>query len=301
MTRTKLLYIAGAGRSASTLLGQVLGQAKGSCFVGEVVYAWRQFDTRRCGCHMPLKECGFWAAVHRTAGGGDPPLDPGLFSAGRRARWRYMPLTFLPRPRLAARFREDWRRCERLYEALAAVSGARIIVDSSKSPVYGRMLTLLPALDVHVVHLVRDARAVAHSWRRLKPSRNIGGRPHMNRHPPARVARLWMIDNLATELLRRRAPDRYLRLRYEDFVDRPRESFERILAMLGERVSEAPFLGEGTVVLSPTHSVKGNPDRFRTGFVDLRLDDEWRHAMRLTDRRLVTALTWPLLRRYGYA
>jgi hypothetical protein len=215
VTRTKVLYIAGAGRSASTLLGQVLGQAKGSCFVGEVMYAWREFDGRRCGCNMPLTDCGFWRAVHRAVGGSDRPIDAELFGAGRRARWRYVPLTFRPYRRLAARFREDWQRCERLYQAIAAVSGARIVVDSSKSPVHGRMLTLLPALDVHVIHLVRDARAVAHSWRRVKPSRNIGGRPHMNRHPPTWVARRWIVDNLATELICRRVPDRYLRLRYE--------------------------------------------------------------------------------------
>jgi hypothetical protein len=71
--------------------------------------------------------------------------------------------------------------------------------------------------------------------------------------------------------------------------------------MLGEQVTETPFLGERTVALSPTHSVKGNPNRFRTGIVDLRLDDEWRHAMRPSERRLVTTLTLPLLRRYGYA
>ena len=301
MSRTKVLYIAGAGRSASTLLGQVLGQVKESCFVGEIVYAWRQFDTRRCGCDMPLKSCDFWTAVHRTASGSGRPLGPELFSAGRRARWRYMPLTLPPNPRLATRFREGWQRCERLYPAIAVVSGARIVVDSSKSPVYGRMLAMLPALDVHVVHLVRDARAVAYSWRRIKLSRNIGGRPHMNRHPPARVARQWIVDNLATELFCRRAPDRYLRLRYEDFVERPREAFDRILAMLGEHVNETPFQGERAVALSPAHSVKGNPDRFRTGVVDLQLDDEWKHAMRPAERTLVTALTWPLLRRYGYA
>lgn len=301
MSRTKVLYIAGAERSASTVLGRVLGQAKGACFVGEVVYAWRRFEYRRCGCGRPVKDCAFWAAVHRQAIGGDGPVGPEPFRAGRRARWWHAPLTFASRGRLATRFRDDWERCERLYEAVARVSDTRVIVDSSKSPVYGRVLGLVPALDVFVVHLIRDARAVAHSWRRLKPAPNIGGQPHMNRRSLTWAARRWMIDNLATELLCQRVPGRYLRLHYEDFVDRPRESIEPILAMLGEGPSEMPDLSGGTVSLSPSHSLKGNPDRFRTGVVDLRLDDEWRRAMRPTERRLVTALTWPLLRRYGYA
>jgi hypothetical protein len=32
----------------------------------------------------------------------------------------------------------------------------------------------------------------------------------------------------------------------------------------------------------------------------MRLDDEWRTAMPDRDRRLVTAMTYPLLRRYGF-
>ena len=49
-----------------------------------------------------------------------------------------------------------------------------------------------------------------------------------------------------------------------------------------------------------THSVSGNPNRFGTGEVELRADEEWRRAMRTVDRGLVTALTWPLLLRYRY-
>ena len=92
-----------------------------------------------------------------------------------------------------------------------------------------------------------------------------------------------------------------LRLRYEDFVERPQDLFARILALVAETPAAFPFSGDRTMLLGPTHSVKGNPDRFRSGPTDLRIDDEWKRAMRPGDRRLVTGLTWPLLERYGYA
>jgi hypothetical protein len=44
----------------------------------------------------------------------------------------------------------------------------------------------------------------------------------------------------------------------------------------------------------------GNPMRLETGHVQLRLDEAWRTDMRVMDRATVTALTWPLLLRYGY-
>jgi hypothetical protein len=40
--------------------------------------------------------------------------------------------------------------------------------------------------------------------------------------------------------------------------------------------------------------------RLSHGDVDLRLDEEWRAKMGARDRRIVSSLTWPLLKRYGY-
>jgi hypothetical protein len=54
------------------------------------------------------------------------------------------------------------------------------------------------------------------------------------------------------------------------------------------------------VLLSPSHTVAGNPMRFRTGPTQLRRDDAWRTELPRGRRRLVTALTAPLLARYGY-
>jgi hypothetical protein len=41
--------------------------------------------------------------------------------------------------------------------------------------------------------------------------------------------------------------------------------------------------------------------RFTTGRIPIRLDEKWRTAMPAGQRRVVTALTLPLLSHYGYA
>jgi hypothetical protein len=46
--------------------------------------------------------------------------------------------------------------------------------------------------------------------------------------------------------------------------------------------------------------VSGNPLRFTVGELKIEPDTEWRDRMRPRDRRLATALTLPLLARYGY-
>jgi hypothetical protein len=49
-----------------------------------------------------------------------------------------------------------------------------------------------------------------------------------------------------------------------------------------------------------SHTVSGNPNRFETGAVELRPDREWISKMSPRNKALVTALTLPLLKHYGY-
>ena len=51
---------------------------------------------------------------------------------------------------------------------------------------------------------------------------------------------------------------------------------------------------------SASHGLSGNPGRFRSGPIELRQDDGWTTEMPTADRAVVTALTLPLLRTYGY-
>src|SRR5262249_58384738 len=93
----QVVYITGSGRSGTTLLGHILGQLEGFCFVGEAMYAWRALGQRLCGCGVPLESCEFWSAVRREAGGERPVEPEDFFGLGRLARWRHLPPTPLPR------------------------------------------------------------------------------------------------------------------------------------------------------------------------------------------------------------
>jgi len=298
----RVLYIAGSGRSGTTFLGHLLGQAEGVCYVGEVMQARASLDTQRCGCGVPLRECDFWTAVRRHAGGARLLEASEFFGLGALARWRHLPLTFVygRRRRLESLYGEHWRGCERLYRAITEATGCEVVVDSSKAVPYLRMLSLLPELEVHVVHVVRDARAVAYSWQRVKPTPDRFNAVSMKRLARGAAAITWSISNAGAELFGRRVPGAYLRLRYEDIIAEPRASIERILRLVTERRAVLPFVSERVVDLRSTHSVKGNPDRLATGRTELKLDDEWKSRMSRSDHRFVTAMTWPLLVRYGY-
>ena len=93
-----------------------------------------------------------------------------------------------------------------------------------------------------------------------------------------------------------------VRVRQEDLVTSPRPVLERILASLGAsfRPEDLAFASDGHVVLRANHTVMGSPLRLVTGPLTLRLDEQWKTALGRRPTALVTALTRPLLRRYGY-
>jgi Sulfotransferase family len=305
--RVPVLFVAGAARSGSTLLDRVIGAHEGFFSSGELTYIWqRSFrENHLCGCGTPFHECGFWREVTEDAFGVEPAEVDAEAAEHLKARvdskWRvpYMALPHAPhhQPELLA-YSE---LLARLYNAILRVSGARVIVDSSKDPRHGLVLSKLPNIELHVVHLVRDPRGVAFSWKRVRRRPEIHWKAqNMMVKPIWGSASRWTTHNVVAELLSASAAS-YCRVRYEDFVADPGAAMADILAPFPwARESDAGIEGN-ELVLEPMHTMAGNPMRFHTGALKLRLDEEWRRAMPLRERLTVEAATWPLLGRYGYS
>ena len=200
---------------------------------------------------------------------------------------------------MASRLEEYMVRLEKLYQAIGKSTDSRVIVDSSKLPSYGYVLGMVPGIDLHVVHLIRDPRAAAYSYLK-EPQPDADKRAYMNRVGPFKSSLLWDAWNVSSEALWRDSSGRYMRISYESFVGNPQHTIEEILDLLGEDARKLPFAGERDAELGISHTVSGNPNRFQNGSVRLRPDDEWAFRMKLRDKTLVTLLTLPLLARYGY-
>jgi len=304
-----VLYIGGLGRSGSTLVERLAGQLPGACAVGEIVHLWQRGVTEdeRCGCGTAFAQCSFWQQAGKTAFGGWDEIDPGRVAAlrARVDRNRFV-------PRLAARpagtgpagtgppsaLAEYMSYYTRLYAAVAEVSGARLVIDSSKHPSLAHCLRRQGGVDLRVLHLVRDSRAVAYSWGRAVRRPDTDRQSYMTRYSPAVAAAQWNGQNAAFHLLRG-VP--VMRLRYEDVVAAPEAAVRRIAAFSGlPAPGRLAFLGAGWAELEPGHSVSGNPMRFATGKIAIRPDERWRADLPAGPRREVTALTSPLLAAYGY-
>ena len=302
--KIKVLYIAGFGRSGSTILDNLLGQVSGFFSAGELCYTWAHnlAENGLCGCGAPPADCEVWGPVFGNLADTVDPSD--MARLEREAlRTRHLPLMLFPPGKriLEERLGGYVPNLDGFYREMQRVTGCRVIVDSSKSPSYGYAIGLVPAIDLHVVHLVRDPRATAYSWLKKKLQPDRGEEGYMDQHHPTKSSLMWTVWNAAAEALWRRSRERYLLLRYEDLVADPRAALLRVLELVGEGDRDLPFVRGSEVDLGINHTVAGNPNRFRTGTVKLRLDDEWKRRMRLRDRVLVTLLTLPVLTRYGYS
>jgi hypothetical protein len=295
----KVVFIGGYGRSGSTLLDRVLGSTDGFVSAGEIRHVWQEgyVENRLCGCGEAFLSCPFWTAVTERAFGGAEGLDIARVVSVKNQVDRYQRIPQMVTG-VGRRYQQDLRwyaaQLRALYVAIAAESGASVIVDSSKDVSHGYVLhNVEPALDLRVLHLVRDSRAVAFSWQRKKF--NPGSGRDMDRFNIARTSIEWVVINALTALQRRLGATGYARLNYDDFVHEPRRTVERVLAFLDEVGREIPVDARGRIELSSSHTAAGNPMRFNTGLTAIRADDEWREAMAAGSRRLVTALTLPVL------
>lgn len=301
-----VLYVGGMPRSGSTLTDLMLDSLPGHVAVGELFYLWRNglLHDGLCACGAPFSSCPFWTAVGRVAFGGWESVDGRQVLRLQDAvdRTTRLPLLLLPArtaPRRALREYTDV--LQRLYDAIAEVSGAEVVVDSSKRPSLAFVLRTMPGVRLTVAHVVRDPRGVAHSFAKhvqLPPGAALRGT--MPRSSTLKVARRWLTVNaLVAALARFGVP--VVRVRYEDLVRDPLHELGRVAAAEGRslRVDPDVFTPEGLRVPA-THVVAGGRIRLADGVLPIRLDDAWRRDLPAAARRLVTAATVVTRRRYGY-
>jgi hypothetical protein len=295
---TRIIFIAGSGRSGSTILDRLLSASPGAFGGGEVGNFWNAVQPaerhqRTCGCGQLVHSCEFWRAVLERAFGPFDSIPVEHFRALRANIDRSLLRMRLP-GRADPEIEEFREVLARFYEGVAAVSGAKTIIDSTKHSTYGWLLARARGVRLSALQLVRDSRAVSFSWARDVPS----SLPLRLRRMPVRdSAWLWNRENIAAEVLRLKS-EMYIRLRYEDFTAEP----GRRLDELGRRLDLSPprLSDTNSITLPSNHMVTGNPVRFRNDEITIREDDEWKTSMTSRDARLVTAITLPLLLRYGY-
>jgi hypothetical protein len=255
VSRPKVVYVMGAGRSGSTILGVTLGNCAGVFYAGELD-AWLV----RAGVPQldDAERVRFWGEVRaQVAGARD------LFGVeAQRCLERSLALLRVRRWPARRRLRGPYRRvAEDLYLAVARTAGVEHVVDTSHYPLRARELQALRGVELHLVYLVRDPQSVVASYNRRDVAQYSKATLTTNVY-------LWLTNLLAVAVFLRHPRDRRLVLRYEDFVADPPRALRRVLDLVGSPAATPPLeeLSTGLafqgnrVLRTPTVALKARAD-----------------------------------------
>lgn len=290
-----LVYVLSTGRSGSTLLDLLLGTHPGLATVGEfqLLPHFVRDPTARCGCGELLPACPFWGPLLDAApiAHAAYPLDAvrETRDAGRLARPELLPAALLGYAAggVRARARAYGAANAEALRAVAASTRATALVDASKDPYRLLLLARSGRFDLHVIHLVRDPRAVVFSFAGPTPA-------------PRRAARLavrWAAQQVLFARLARTTvpPDRTTVVRYEDLATDP----ERTMARVGTRLGVDPAAFDTRGFRDHiNHAIAGNPMRGRDDAI--AFDDRWRAGLEPRAGTIAWSVTAPVARAYGY-
>jgi len=303
----RLVFIAGSGRSGSTLLDLLLNNSPQVQSVGEVhrLNWYARTNREPCTCGQPVMECPFWLRVQAQAQqilgvSEDEPLlktkdmllwpaDVGRLAGllqkaalvvGHRGLYKWVARRFCKAHYQATENALFW------YDMIRRVTGCPVIVDSTKDARRLKVLYLTDPEHFKLIYMVRDGRAVAASAMRREDK------------DMATAARIWVDANRRSLWAQRGIPaEKHLRVNYETLCREPKPTMQRVCAFVG-----VPF-DEDMVVLrkQESHNIGGNPMRFRQGEATIRLDEQWREELSPEDLSVFERVAGRWNRRLGYA
>jgi len=244
----RVIYIAGASHSGSTLLDMMLNAHPEIISVGELLKLNRVKRSKsgkpkftRCSCGASgLLRCEFWSRVNERIlhdygkSLADLDLDHYCHSA------------------------EGPDANSILFRAISEVSGKEFVVDSSKLPRRLKHLMGYDELNVYPIHLIRDPRGqIASVIAKNGLMKSI--LYHEVVHAQARSALKSVPHSIA---------------RYEDLVRKPEKTLDQILEPLGLRFNPRQLHWAEQL----KHSFAGNHVR-KQSKSELVLDERWKHRL----------------------
>ena len=290
----RVVHFLGAGRSGSTLLNILLDNHPDVIGAGEVGIVPRALwlEGIPCACGQSGYECPLWSSIWKEWVSRTRQSDIAhyIWLQGQFERYRRLPRLLDPKLQNSPDFLEYADLTLKLYTAMREVSGASLIVDSSKNPVRALALSRISGIDLHPLLLTRDVRGVSWSRKRF--------RPNAMSTSLWRSALNWQVTNLVSELTIRYV-GKSIRLRYEDIVSSPSESLSAVGNTVGIDMSGIAKLVSDGSPLRSGHVGAGNRMRRKSAII-LKPDTRWLGEMPIRQQSFVWWISAWMMHKYGY-
>jgi len=252
----KIIFIAGDGRSGSTLLDAVLSNIEGSISVGECHRFWVRFEENeaRCSCSEIMQDCTLWAEVEKQIQAKFPDYNVSEFEKKVREIQFYKNFKNIPFLLQSKKWIHFAEVVNAFYKAISEITGSQCIIDSSKSMPWAYVLQHMTDFDVRVIHLERNLAAVGNSWKKTVRLPEYTEREvFMPKKGNVLVAKTWLKIKAMGRVLKR--DPQYHFVNYRMLCKNPNTELKKIMELVDENIP----LKELRV--RPSHAIGGNPMR----------------------------------------
>jgi hypothetical protein len=226
----RLIAISGSGRSGSTLLSLLLSQDNTVFNLGQLRHLWRGLEhDDPCSCGNTLRSCPVYGGAARQDLTEMQQLAKAfLKDAASRNDWG--------NERVRADLKKEHTRflggMQDILDRIAGTTHASTFIDTSKAPEVALAFELLDGVELYLLNLVRDPRAVACSWYKRKKS------------IPATIknARDWATRQQRLASWKPSLGTRFYTLRYEDLASEPADTIAAVADWGGLPIPESVFV-----------------------------------------------------------
>ena len=322
-SKQKLVYLAAASHSGSTMTAMLLGAHPELCSVGELkAIHLGERDSYLCSCQLRVCECSFWQGVTTkmvSQGQEFSIVDAKMDIRSGATPYILRLLKPLVRSPLVEwvrdsllRFSPVWRRqLPQLQQrnvdyvrSIAAQAGVEVVIDSSKIGIRLKYLLLNQQLDIKVIWLVRDGRGVSLAYKKpseyadAKDPKMRGGGSGKTQEQGRGIAQgthEWIRCNQETAaVLATMAKDRWIKVHYEDLCVNTEQTLNKIFEFIGVDPTTKRLDFKAV-----EHHVLGNGMRLDVSD-KITLDERWKTELTQSELKVFNQVAGKHLESIGY-
>lgn len=274
--KKKVLFILGTAHCGSTLLALILDSHPDCFTVGEISNFPQLHKSGKSICSICKGTCNFWDEKFSKQ-------ELNKLSLGF-SNTRLNPLIPLKVERLLREAVKD--TVFHPYSTIAAKTSAQVIVDSTKVAQWIDAESQLPEfkqdLDAYLIHLVRDGRAIMHSYFKRERNASMTVKDFSN---------MWLKRIAQNEALYEKFPaDRRLKVAYEDLATHPEETVKQVCNFLNIpfKPDILKFWAFEHHIISGNSGTRSMIDKYHnqaeanqdSGELAIRLDQQWKKKLK---------------------
>ncbi|WP_347373637.1 sulfotransferase [Aequorivita sp. Q41] len=273
-----LIYLLGAGRSGTTMLATILNNHPNIHTVGEM----HQFldyllEDKDCSCGENLSLCNFWAPVLNDIDLSLLKNKANVALSNSLEKHHNIPLLLLGKP-LNTTYSA---MTDMVFKAIHTKVSKPWLLDSSKYISRYLLLRKNKNINLKGIYLVRDVRGVVYSF---------GKNVQTPKNPLSAIFYYSLVNIWAqlVSLLDRKV----IKIRYEDFVNEPELTIQKIEKHLFGKTENISDLNDKTFDIP--HIIAGNRLRSQKQLV-IKKDVKWKEGISRSKQILYYIAAFPLM------